>query len=139
MIVKTKVTIQPETYGTDSSLTEAPYKLKKFEEAFPDPPKVPKSVGGLKIKKSVSENKAGTSSQSVIPQQKAESSRGGNEVKESVSGPCNNGENPSSELFDSSPELSVSDDVTLPLSGFITTQSNSIVHIFFYVSKSLRI
>ena len=52
-------------------------------------------------------------------------------MKECVTGRSDDGENPSSELFYSSPQLSDSEDVTFPLSGFVTTQSNDIVHIQF--------
>ena len=130
IVLKTKVTVRPLSYGTDSSSTEATYKIKNFEDAFPEPVKVPKSVSGVKVKKSIPDNKPGTSKESKIEVDKGESSEGGHEVKESVICHSDDGENPSSKLFPTSAQLSDSEDVTFPLSGFVTTQSNHLVHIF---------
>ena len=131
VVLRTKVTVQPVSYGTDSSSTEGTYNVKKFEDSFPDPPKVPKSVGGAKVKKSFSSNRPGTSKESKTEVENTQSSEGATAVKECVTGHSDDGENPSSELFHSSPQLSDSKDVTFPLSGFVTTQSNDIVHLKF--------
>ena len=131
VVLRTKVTVPPVSYGTDSSSAEGTYNVKKFEDSFPDPPKVPKSVGGAKVKKSFSNNRSGTSKESKTEVKNTQSSEGATVVKECVTGHSDDGENPSSELFHSSPQLSDSKDVTFPLSGFVTTQSNDIVHIQF--------
>ena len=50
VVIKTKLTVQPIAYASDSSSTDATYKIKNFSDAFPEPVKVPKSLGGIKVK-----------------------------------------------------------------------------------------
>ena len=129
VVLRTKVTVHPVTYATDSSSADATYNVKKFEDPFPDSPKVSKTVDGLNIKKSISEKNKETSKESEIPLEKGESSKGGNALKGSADSHSDDGENPSSDLFHSSSELTDSEDVTFPLSGFVTKKSNDLVEI----------
>ena len=130
VVLRTKVTVHPVTYATDSSSADATYNnVKKFEDPFPDSPKVSKTVDGLNIKKSISEKNKETSKESEIPVEKGESSKGGNALKGSADSHSDDGENPSSDLFHTSSELTDSEDVTFPLSGFVTKKSNHLVEI----------
>ena len=124
LVLRTKVTVHPVTYATDLSSADATYNVKKFEDPFPDSPKVSKTVDGLNIK---------TYKESEIAVEKGESSKGGNALKGSGDSHSDDGENPSSDLFHTSPELTDSKDVTFPLSGFITKKVITLLKFYFVI------
>ena len=83
---------------------------------------------GLKVKKSLPqphEFEHETRGPSEVMQDKGESSKNTTPVRASASAKQDDGENLSSEILHTS-ELTSSDEVLLPLSGFVTTQSNNL-------------
>ena len=135
IVVRTKVTVKPLQYNSDSSSAEATYKGIKFQVDSPKSPKVPKSLHGLNVKRSANVPDAAEASTStthkvpehVIPGEQNSDGKSAPNESHSAGEPGKSfprpGENTSSQLSQSS-ELSASEDVLIPLSGFITKKSN---------------